>query len=197
MAIPPFHETQFPVTLSMGAKGGPGFNTTVTEIASGFEGRNPNWTAQRYAFDVSHLIKSDADIQQLLTFFYCRRGRAYGFRFKDWHDYTAVNEPIVSTPAGLMLAKFYDDPVSPFTRLITKPVRGGIADASGYIPPTISGGGSIDYTTGIVSSGGTWSGEFDVPVRFDADDAQVILNAFNDAAWEGIRLIEIRDWPIA
>ena len=43
-----------------------------------------------------------------------------------------------------------------------------ISPSSGTI--VLSGGGTVDYTTGLVTggAGGTWGGEFDVPVRFDS-----------------------------
>jgi uncharacterized protein (TIGR02217 family) len=37
-------------------------------------------------------LKKQAQIDELIAFFRARRGRAYGFRFKDWTDYKATGQ---------------------------------------------------------------------------------------------------------
>ena len=86
-----FHEVQFPVSISYGASGGPGFNTTVMTLGSGFERRNQNWTLSRATYDVAHGLKTQAELDVLIKFFYARRGQAFGFRYKDWSDYHLPN----------------------------------------------------------------------------------------------------------
>ncbi len=38
----------------------------------------------------------------------------------------------------------------------------------------------------------TWSGEFDVPCRFDTDLAQIEKREWSDADWEGIQIVELK-----
>src|SRR4051812_33839942 len=83
----PFHEVQFPTGISYGAIGGPGFNTTILPLASGYEKRNQNWERARGEWDVAHGLRTQAELNLLKSFFYARRGRLFGFRFKDWIDY--------------------------------------------------------------------------------------------------------------
>ena len=40
--------------------------------------------------DVASALKKQAQIDELIAFFRARRGKAYGFRFKDWTDYKAT-----------------------------------------------------------------------------------------------------------
>ena len=93
-APPVFHETRFPEVISWGATGGPGYDTTVVEFDTGKEQRNQNWARARMAWDVSHGVKSQADLDKLIAFFRGRRGRAHGFRYKDLVDFKLEDETL-------------------------------------------------------------------------------------------------------
>ena len=88
-----FHDTRLPVDVERGALGGPGFKTTVTPLGSGKEQRNIDWARTRAEFDIGYgLMDQDsvlleATIDNLLSFFYTREGKAHTFRFKDWSDF--------------------------------------------------------------------------------------------------------------
>lgn len=84
-----FHEVLFPVDISYRSGGGPKWKTAVFAIDSGFEARVSDWSSTRAEYDVSMGVRSAEQIEALTSFFMNRRGRAYGFRFKDWNDYTA------------------------------------------------------------------------------------------------------------
>src|SRR5215472_6880564 len=138
-----FDEVQFPPSISFGATGGPGFSTKVIILSSGYEARNQNWSLARAEYDISTGIKTKADMDAVIAFFYARAGRARGFRFKDWKDYQATSEPVFALGGGnYQLAKSYVSGSVGYQRLITKPVAGTIS---------VSGGGSVDPTTGIIT----------------------------------------------
>jgi hypothetical protein len=84
-----FHEVRFPDNIAYGATGGPEFATTVVATGAGHEKRNVNWAQARGRWDVASGLKKQAQIDELIAFFRARRGKAYGFRFKDWTDYKA------------------------------------------------------------------------------------------------------------
>ena len=86
-----FHEVLFPTDISLGSSGGPKWKTAIFSADSGFEARVSDWTSTRAEYDVSYGIKTSGQIETLAAFFMNRRGRAYGFRFKDWNDYEATN----------------------------------------------------------------------------------------------------------
>ena len=87
-----FHEVRFPDNIAYGATGGPEFATTVVATGSGHEKRNVNWSEARGRWDVASGLKKQAQIDELIAFFRARRGKAYGFRFKDWTDYGATGQ---------------------------------------------------------------------------------------------------------
>jgi len=65
-----FHETaRFPTSISMGAVGGPRFSTTITTLSGGTEQRNINWKQARGEWDVSHGLKTEQQVDELLAFF--------------------------------------------------------------------------------------------------------------------------------
>jgi hypothetical protein len=84
---------------------------------------------------VSFTEKDRTFINEVLALFYCRRGRAHGFRFKDWNDFTVTNGPLVAIPGGSQLAKAYEDPVNPIIRPIVKPCGGLVTDEEDHTPP--------------------------------------------------------------
>lgn len=94
MTTPGFHETRLPEHVEAGAKGGPEFNTTVIEMTSGREQRVKRWALPRYSWDLSYGIMDQEDYNAVMAFFMARRGRAFGFRFKDWSDYRGTSEAI-------------------------------------------------------------------------------------------------------
>lgn len=195
-----FLETpRFPDTIAFGAVGGPGFSTGVVTFASGYESRNANWSASRHAYEVSQAVRSKSDMDDLIAFFRVAQGRANGFRFRDFADYSAASGEGVLTELTAnttwQLYKRYTSGASTSDRIITKPISSTIA---------FTGGGSytLDATTGIVTrnSGSNptgWSGEFDVPCRFDIDQMQHEIVSRSPQgevliAWRSIPLVEIR-----
>jgi uncharacterized protein (TIGR02217 family) len=87
-----FHEVRFPDNIAYGATGGPEFAPTVVATGSGHEKRNVNWSEARGRWDVASGLKKQAQIDELIAFFRARRGKAFGFRFKDWTDYKTTGQ---------------------------------------------------------------------------------------------------------
>jgi uncharacterized protein (TIGR02217 family) len=199
---------RFPDKITFGATVGPTYFTVVTPVYSGRDGRIPAWSQARVRFDVGRRSMSQTDTAVLDAFFRAIKGRAYGFRVKDWTDYTADVTTGVLVPqitSGVyQLAKRYVAGAMSETRLIQKPVSGTVQVLKNGV--LITSGLSLDTTTGLVTispvPGGTdtlsWSGQFDVPVRFDVDNMQKQIMDRNGPTgdllvdWGSIPLIEIR-----
>ena len=88
------------------------------------------------------------------------------------------------------LARAYTYGARTFIRPISKPVPGTV---------TITGGGTLDYTTGLIDGGTptSWVGEFDVPVEFAEDlmDVEVVNRSGTKGlflSWASLQLQEIR-----
>jgi uncharacterized protein (TIGR02217 family) len=124
-----FHEVRFPDNIAYGATGGPEFATTVVATGSGHEKRNVNWSEARGRWDVASGLKKQVQIDELIAFFRARRGRAYGFRFKDWTDYNAVGQLLGTgddAQTQFQLVKHYPSGSVIELRTITKPVAGTV-----------------------------------------------------------------------
>ncbi len=196
-----FAEVQFPPDISYGSSGGPEYTTDIVISTSGHEQRNVNWAQARLRYNVAKGIKTRDQLAALITFFRARKGRAFGFRFKDWNDYAATNEVIGigdGTQLQFQLVKRYISGGAQETRTISKPVAGSVAVYRNGVLQ--SSGISINYVTGVVtfstapSSGAvvTASFEFDVPVRFDTDRLAATMDSFATHSWEDIPLVEVR-----
>lgn len=191
-----FLTQRFPVGISFGAIGGPGFATNVVTIRSGAEQRNANWSTMRHAWDVAQALKTNADFAAVRAHFLAAEGKLNGFPFKDWADYqAAAGEGVLTVidSTHWQLAKRYTSGSSTTDRAITKPVSGTVVITGGS-------GHTLDYTTGILTKGtGTptaWTGEFDVPARYDVDQLKAhIVDRNTDGvllAWDSIPIVEIR-----
>jgi uncharacterized protein (TIGR02217 family) len=190
-----FVEVQFPSDISYGATGGPMFLTDVVATVSGHEQRNSKWSQARARYNVASGVKTETQWQALIAFFRARRGKAVGFRFKDWGDFKAINQPLLSLGGTqYQLVKQYVSGAVVSERIITKPVAGtvklyrnSLLQASGW---------SINTTNGIITTSLTGTltvdFDFDVPVRFDTDELALSLDSFNAGSWNNIPLIEVR-----
>lgn len=287
-----FIETpRFPENISYGSTGGPGFNTDVVFVSSGFENTNQNWAQSKCEFEASHGLKTQAQLDDLVTFFRICAGRATFFRYKDWSDFSVTtSQGRISTaavgdgtPGPMQLVKRYTWGSYTTDRLIKKPTaspapsvyRAGVlktltthytmdllgnvtwgSDASssassitpgattqvvlGANPGTliagqkiyltgfagtdaalvnnlahtinsVSGSGPYTFTLATVTTGKTitlgsgagakypqatealtWSGEFDVPCRFDTDKMKVSLAFYQGFEWSQIPIVEVR-----
>lgn len=152
MAAPTIDEAAiFPTDISRGAVGGPAYSTVVVISASGSEQRVAQRSQGLYQWDVSHGMKTAAQARALIAFFHARQGKARGFRFQDWNDYTTVNEPLASAAGGptLQLIKTYTSGGIARVRTIYKPMVSPAAtlrrNASAFAAF------SLDTATGIVT----------------------------------------------
>jgi uncharacterized protein (TIGR02217 family) len=186
MALPFVESPRFPYCPSFGYVTDPEYRVVITRRASGVETRNRAWRYTLVKGTVTVGPRAEGEIQDLLKWWHACGGQAIGFRVQDYVDYkscqvqftpTALDQPLIEIPdTGLyQLTKRYEagvdansDPIYNL-RPIYKPVVGTVV---------LSGAGSVDYTNGTVSgsSGGTWGGEFDLPMRFDSGFPVEILD---------------------
>ena len=199
---------RFPEDISYGSSGGPEYKTNLVTITSGFETRNQSWQNARHKYDVSYGIRDANSVRKLLAFFHQCRGKLLGFRYKDWNDYTAVDQPVIwfqftlpltstQVSMGHLIKAYGEVGSSQFCRKISKPVEDTVTIKKNGVPYTEF---TVDYTTGMLTNTGadfvegdivTWSGEFDVPVRFDDDYLSVSLDNYTLSS-TSVNLIEIR-----
>lgn len=195
-----FNETRLLDRVAYGSQFGQEFNTRVVSLRSGHERRNANWTLPLGRYSVIYQALEPADHLLVKGAHMACMGSLIAFRFKDWSDFTATNQ-VIGTGTGssqeLQLAKAYDFGPLSLSRTITKPVSGTVVVSVAGVPTACV----IDYTTGVVtitataSAEITWTGEFDVPVRFESDrlDCDPIAKRSNDFFLTAdVGLVEVR-----
>lgn len=203
MTVPTFIETpRFNDNISYGSGGGPEFKTHVFEGHSAIEQRQAAWLVARQRYDVSYGIRDNADMDVVRAFFYNCHGRASGFRFKDWADYTMTSE-LIGTGDGAVTAyqiiKTYTTGSETYVRTIRKPVTATIQVYVNDVLQTLTTHYTVDSTTGIITFVSAPPNtetvkvtcEFDVPVRFDVDHLQASHDHFDTESWDSIPLVEI------
>jgi uncharacterized protein (TIGR02217 family) len=86
-----FHEIRFPVETGIRSRGGPERRTDIVTLGSGREERNARWAHARRRYDAGFGVRSLTALSAVIAFFEERRGRLYGFRFKDRLDFRSLN----------------------------------------------------------------------------------------------------------
>lgn len=203
-----FHEVSLPLALAFGASGGPTRRTEVTTLSSGFEQRNTPWAHSRRRYDLGGAVQSLDQLHELIAFFEARRGRLYGFRFRDPADWRSGPPSRAPTPLdqaigvgdgatrSFQLVKRYGSGAEAYARPIKKPVAGSVRAAINGAETTAF---SLDPATGLLSfttapaAGAALSAgfAFDTPVRFDSDRLDVAFDAFGAGRAVSIPLIEL------
>lgn len=210
-AIQSFHEVRFPTDIALGAVGGPTRRTEVVTLASGKEQRNARWSSSRRKYNAGYGVKTLDDLSEILSFFEERRGKLFGFRYRDPLDYKSSkpkndvthNDQQIGMGDGVntqfQLIKTYGTGEASWQRHINKPVAGSTLLSIDNVVKNQGSDFTIDDVTGLIefnlapSSGAIIKAgfEFDVPVRFDTDEVLVNLTTFLAGDIASIPLVEL------
>jgi len=209
MAIPAY---RLPPDIEEGAQGGPEFTTVIQESVSGQEQRIKVWAKCRAKYDIAYsVLHSDDPVgsyKAVLALFYGHNGRFKPFRFKDWGDYQADDSSFGvgdGSDTTFQLSKTYDPSLillgTPgsftYTREIYLLTSTPIIKKNGVTQTvtthyTISATGLVTFVTPPTTGHAlTWTGEFDIPVRFDVDYLPVVMNVNSIADISSISLREV------
>lgn len=207
----PFHEVRFPLDVSLGSRGGPVRRTDIVALASGAEQRNARWARSRRRYDAGLGVRDLDALHAVIAFFEERRGRLIGFRLHDRMDWKSCPPSATPTPldqalgagdgerASFQLRKTYGGAFAPYERPIAKPVAGSVRVAVAGVELVEGEGFECDPASGLVTLAvPPGAGElvtagfaFDTPVRFDVDELDIDLSAFEAGAAPSIPMIEI------
>ena len=203
-----FHDVRISTEVERGAVGGPRFNTTVQRSPlNGKEVRVQNWSQAQSRWQIGYGVNNRERASEIVNFFTARRGRLHSFRFRDWSDYLAVNEPLADADGSeteFQLRRTYGPQTQlTYTRKITKPVVSTVRIVN---TPTDTGtpveidplSFGVDPVTGIVvftvapqAGKLSWSGEFDIPVRFDTDSLDIAVIHVDAMQIPDITIVEV------
>lgn len=201
----------------------PTTSTTITEVSGGDEGRNRNWSQPKRKIELPAAEGRLWDIiADLNDHFLVLDGPSAGFPFRDPFDYASVRllgpnesqnsvlqrvtptDQALGTGDGLtrtfQLTKAYSRGSYTKARTIGLPVlsnlmvadNGSLVSSSSY--SVSRPGGLVTFTTAPAAGHAlTWGGIFDIPVRFETDDAlNAIVRAFLVGGFAKINLVETR-----
>lgn len=170
-----FNEERLLDHVAYGSEFGHRYNTRINELRSGVERRNAEWERPLARGAVIYQNLKQGDAEEVVAAHHACQGSLVGFRLKDWSDYQANNE-VIGVANGiaqqLQLIKTYHFGSFSNHRIISKPVKNSVAvyaDGAQIVA-------SVNHRSGVVSFSAdagseiTWSGEFDVPVRFEDDE---------------------------
>lgn len=206
-----FHEVRLPARLAFGSTGGVERRTEIVTLGSGFERRSTPWAQGRRRYLIGANLRSLDDMAALTGFFEARRGRLYGFRFRDFADCKSCAPGAAVGPldqalgegdgarTAFQLVKRYGEGEDALERRIVKPVEGTVRVAVDGVELE-SEAFAVDVNTGLVTLDAapgagavvTAGFEFDTPVRFDADRVEVTLESFDAGRMAAVPLIEVR-----
>lgn len=209
-----FHEVRFPTNISRGSTTGTERRTQIVALGSGHEERNTNWADSRRFYNAGYGVRTLDDLYKVVEFYEERRGRLYGFRWKDRLDHKSCKPSQTPQPtdqvigvgdgarALFQLTKTYGSVHAPWQRDISKPVAGTVRVAVDGIEQqeladfTLdAASGLVTFTPGALPAPGalvTAGFEFDVPVRFDEDKLEINLEHFDAGQIPDIPIREIR-----
>jgi uncharacterized protein (TIGR02217 family) len=192
----PFDDVRLPADIEQGSHIGPMFQTTIVPLSSGSEQRNADWAQEKLSADISYGVMAKRNTKDVadsfaavMRFYRARMGRWRGFRFRDWSDFQVEQEPVTVVGGYGLLTIEYDN----YRRIITRPDPSTLSFSNGKVATLLPGG--FFTMPGGVQAGITYACEFDVPVRFDNDIAQVSLYQIEAGEIPSIKLVQCPDPP--
>jgi uncharacterized protein (TIGR02217 family) len=204
---PLFVNERLPEDIEQGAKGGPGFKTTVLELSGGSEARNSEWSRARATWDIGYGMQEKEDMDRVLSMFVVCMGKAHGFRFKDFSDYEigAPGSPQqIAVAAGetvFQANRLYTVGSYSFSRKVTRLVAGTVFVYINGLLQTEGTDYTVGYDTGKITfaeapptgHGINLIAEFDVPVRFDTDSLSIEVTWENAESVPQIVIKELKE----
>ncbi|MCI4661468.1 MAG: DUF2460 domain-containing protein [Neomegalonema sp.] len=203
------HPVRFPTNISLGSTGGPERRTEIVALASGHEERNTPWAQSRRRYDAGYGLRSRADLETVIAFFEARRGRLYGFLWRDPLDHSSapagaspgpLDQPLGTgdgTTTRFTLTKSYASggvtQIRPITHPLPETLRIAIDGAETTAFTFDPASAEIVFDTAPATGTPLAAGYlFDVPARFDTDTLAINLASFDAGEIPSIPIVELR-----
>ncbi|MBT9158790.1 MAG: hypothetical protein DDT26_00037 [Dehalococcoidia bacterium] len=178
--------------VAYGFEGGPEYLTGEVGLENGLSFRDSAWEYPRHRYSARFDNLSDVARSGIIKVFHAVKGKRHSFKFKDWNDYEAVEEPLAvpaSYDATLLAVQLYKTytfgsafTIRPIQALV--PGRSTVYEKLGLVLVPVLG--TFDNELGTFTPAAPWSsaktyvwgGEFYVWVHFKDD-----YNAFTINGW--------------
>lgn len=204
-----FLETpRFPDEIAYWASIGPTYRTEVADGQTGYQQTAATMPWALHKMDVTNVMR-EIDIggqgalytfRTLRNFFHVLKGRANGFRVKNFWDYEDEGLGVLGTGDGtqtvFQMVKRYTVGALSTDKAIYKPVAGSVGVKADGV--TMGSGWSVSTTTGLVTftvapANGvvlTCTFEYDLPMRLDRDALRIHPDAGGLAVFEQLSATE-------
>jgi uncharacterized protein (TIGR02217 family) len=194
-----YHDISLPKFIEVFVVGRFEFAASYVSTLSGREIIKLDREDAKQKYLIKNCRLSQAEFEQFNNFFRARRGRQFAFRFRDYSDYQ-VNKQLIAKGDGRLLEcqlfKLYEDPITPYIRIIRKPVKDTIKL---YINDQEAEGAIINYNTGIIKLNSPLLSDqilvadfiFDVVVRFNNDSFEYMYRKDGSIELSTIELVEV------
>lgn len=169
--------------------------TDIVPLANGRENRNAAWQFKKMQYAATFNMLTAAAQAEVVSAYYAANGQLLLFRFRDYGDYQVAASPlntaaVIGTRTPLQLTKRYtfgsvfaDRKIQAAASCVVSSggseVAGAFDGALGTFTPADVWGADV-YT---------WSGTFDVWVRFNSDELDVTMVSL-DVSTTDVSLIE-------
>jgi uncharacterized protein (TIGR02217 family) len=209
-AMSGFHDVPFPLRLARGAVGGPQRRTTVISLANGREVRMAPLSGSRRRWEVASAMLELPALAEITAFFEARHGRLHSFRFRDVSDCSSAHgtgpvgpmDQVLGIGDGVrhqfQLVRRYGDNAAANLRQIQLPWPGSVLVAVDGVALAASGftvepvGGQITLALAPPLGKPVTAGfKFDCAARFDTDNLDIAMDAFNAGRTLSVPLVEV------
>jgi uncharacterized protein (TIGR02217 family) len=171
--------------------------TDITPLANGRENRNAAWAFKKMKFSANYAMLTPESQLEVASAFYACNAMLFLFRFRDAGDYEVTDSPLIvrADEVGFLspvqLTKRYTFGPVFADRMIQAVTKCVVKDHTGTVVPGAFDGalGLFTPTAAWGSGTYTWSGQFDVWVRFNSDDLDMTMMNI-DMATSDVELIE-------
>lgn len=195
-----FHDVLLPQLYSYSTKPGIGYRTMIYRPDNQIVSVKQEQEFSEGAWELNFNVRDRTKIQELYSFYLCRFGSLYSFKFKDLENFSTnenVLPPILTAPGALAPTLVIDGELYLARQYGTEVKRVYAIDPANFVftvngslfTPTIEAGtGRLISPTYSPGSLYKWSGIFYERVRFDSElDLTHDQNDFGDLA---VRVVE-------
>jgi uncharacterized protein (TIGR02217 family) len=165
--------------------GGPGYSTDIAVNAGGYESRNINWSQARGRWELGERVLRKSELEAIIKFIRAMKGRAFGFRFKDFADFSCTtSEGRLGTGAvgtgypTYQMYKRYTQAGNNDDRIIKKPVAGTVQTFKGGVAQAWS----VDTTTGIVTATATITRSITAITKANPGNVTIAAHGFSNGS---------------
>lgn len=179
-----FRDLLLPIGVDLEWLSAPGFSTTVVRTDNGREKRTINWDASIARGVLHYNHRQRAVWEAIDEMFQACMGRGYSFKVRDPRKNVATASEGKFNADGQAVLR-----ITRGAYTVDKPITK--LDSS----ITLTGGGAVDYSTGLITSGSpsAWAGKFYLCCRFDVDELEL---TGDDKEANGDYLAGYKDVPI-